>query len=112
MQSNFIYILGTACKCDLRGTQLQEIRTNYNTIQHKKYCFMKQLPCKNAKGQLYTENNLKGPSKSSLYSNCELDNDPTDPLVNCPVYNRLGNVIDPIFEHLWCIGWYFTYRVD
>ena len=59
---------------------------------------MKQLPCKNAKGQLYTENNLEGPSKGSLYSNCELDNDPTDPLVNCPVYNRLGNAIDPILK--------------
>ena len=88
MQSNFIYILGTACKCDLRGTQFGK----------GKYCFMKQLPCKNVKGQLYTEDNLDGPSKSTLYSNCELDNDPTDPLVNCPVYNRLGNAIGPILE--------------
>ena len=104
MQSNFIYILGTACKCDLRGTQLM----NDNET---KYCFIKQLPCKNAKGQLYTEDNLPGPSKSSLYSKCELDNDPNDPLVNCPVYNPLGNVIDPIFELMWCIGWN-TYRVN
>ena len=97
-QLNFIWILGTACKCDLRGTQLQEIKTNYNTIQYKKYCFMKQLPCKNAKGQLYTKNDLKGPSEGSLYSYCELNNDPKDPLVNCPVYNRSGNSINLILE--------------
>ena len=84
-------ILGTACKCDLRGTQ------QFDDVNETKYCFMKQLPCKNAKGQLYTKDNLKGP-KGSLYSNCELDNDPTDPLVNCPEYNPLGNAIDPILE--------------
>ena len=59
---------------------------------------MKQLPCKNAKGQLYTKNDLKGPNEGSLYSYCELNNDPKDPLVNCPVYNRLGNSIDLILE--------------
>ena len=75
MSSKFIYISAAACKCDLRGTQQG----------NGQYCFYKETPCKNVKGELITEEYLikaQGEDKRRIwYSNCERKG---DTLMNCP----------------------------